>query len=180
MKKEVLIAIGVLLAGAFAAYRNFNGTPILFNNTRGLAKVDGGTVDAPAAVNEKDARAGRAYKAGLQKKPGPTLPQAATLEAPLPLRPVRGSECCPHVEAPFPTPEALRKGSSITEIRATFGPPALHVAGTREGLVEEKYFYLSPDQQRLTLINVENGHVASAERIDGPFIQPPFDKQSVQ
>jgi hypothetical protein len=97
------------------------------------------------------------------------VPQAGLVPPPKSIVPTPGAT----PDVPFPTPDALKKGSSSAEIRARFGAPSFDIVGSREGHVVEKFYYVSRDKSQLTVLNMDNGLLVSAESISSPYFQLP-------
>jgi hypothetical protein len=65
--------------------------------------------------------------------------------------------------AHYPKPEELKLGSTGTDIRSQFGEPSARVAGVRDGVLMERYYYLNGDRTLLTVATLQNGLLVSAQ-----------------
>ena len=167
---KLLIIVVIVLGGALAMYR-WPGAPLVFNSARGIARVE-----PPAETTEKSPD-----KASERKVPRPKVAAAqpgrtrseATPPAPLAAQAAPAPIVSSRPDLPFPTPEALKKGSTASELRSRFGTPTIDIAGTSEGRVLEKYYYLNRERDRLTVITLENGLLISSNSLSSPYFQLP-------
>jgi hypothetical protein len=106
-------------------------------------------------------------------KQAPEQQQSGPLLIPVKEETVPNKPCCAPPDLPFPTPEILKKGSSSAEVRASFGAPTFDIVGSREGHVVEKFYYVNREKSRLTVVNIDNGFLTSAESISSPYFQLP-------
>jgi hypothetical protein len=65
--------------------------------------------------------------------------------------------------AHYPTPEELKIGSTGSDIRSEFGEPSARIAGVRDGVLLERYYYLNSDRTRVTVATMKNGLLVSAQ-----------------
>ena len=172
MRKDLLVIVGFLVAGVFAAYYLFG------NNHVGFISARGTVADAaPAQPDNGSSHSDKMpHTANTGKKPlsASTGLKAVTPIAEIPVSRVPSPRvnpaCC---ELPFPTPETLAKGLTEAEIRARFGDPALNVARTDDGRVTERLYYVNGKRTQLTIANLENGRLKSAESQPGGVLPLP-------
>ena len=179
---KLLMIVVIVIGGAVVMYRWPGASPLTFNSTRGIAKVEPApeSTEKPAdkAAERKVSRP-KATASAVAAQQG-RAPNEATSPVPVPV-PVQATPA-PIVsskpELPFPTPETLRKGSTASEVRSRFGAPAIDIAGTSEGRVQERYYYLNRDKNRLTVVTLENGILISANSLSNPYFQLPSARES--
>jgi hypothetical protein len=78
------------------------------------------------------------------------------------------------VEVPgplFPTRENLRIGTSSSQMRAIYGPPAMSAATIRDGRVLERSYYVNADRTKITVATLENGFVTRAQSLSNPYFE---------
>jgi len=65
--------------------------------------------------------------------------------------------------AHYPKPEELTLGSTGTDIRSQFGEPSARIAGVRDGVLIERYYYMNGDRTLLTVATLKNGVLVGAQ-----------------
>ena len=78
------------------------------------------------------------------------------------------------VEAPgpaFPTRDNLRVGTTATQMRAMYGPPAMSAATIRDGRVLERSYYVNADRTKITVATLENGFVTGTQSLSNPYFE---------
>ena len=172
MRKEVVIILVLLVGGVLVAW-NWNGaSPLSFNSARGVASL--AATPEPAAPEPKPAARSTGQKGARSRAAddGPSARGGSSKEVPPVFPPTIMTVEIP-ADVPFPTPDTMKIGSTRKELRAAFGDPTMDIAGTRNGRVIERYYYLSRDRNRLTMATVENGIIISAESLSNPYFQLP-------
>jgi hypothetical protein len=179
MRKELVIILVLLFGGVIIAYNWGGASPLLsLRSARGTVSVE--TAPAPAAKligqaaersNARRKADGGGSKAATDRGPAQTTAQTAAV--PSPVETAAAKVCCARPDPPFPTPELMRTGATTAELRATFGVPSVDIAGTREGRVLERYYYVNRERSRLTIANIENGLLISAESLSSPYFHLP-------
>ncbi len=176
MRKELVIFIIVVVVGMLVAYNRFGSAPLIFQSIRGVA----GVPDAPAPELQPVHLQARQV---VDREPSLTRQRKQGNDEPLPVfsvlpsrRVIGATDCCRLTELPFPIPETMKTGSSAAEVRAVYGEPALEVTTTAHGRVVDKYYYFSAERDHLTLANIENGKLVSAESLPSPYFHGPVAK----
>jgi hypothetical protein len=177
MRKELLLILILVMAAALIAYNWPGGVPLLLRTPRGVVKTettaDGSPSDVPSGQTTYTVVVNPKKSAPARKAAIPATPSLVE-SAPTPVEPTpTGAACCRRPDTPFPTPEILTRGSTAAEIRGAYGAPTIDVAGSRDGRVLEKYYYMSPDRTHLTVANIENGLLISAESLSSPYFRIP-------
>ena len=174
---KLLIIVVLVLGVAIVLYRSPNIAPMMMSSTRGVVKVEAAPPDVPKAdkrpepgtPHRKSESIGGPKKIPEQVAANRVPSYAEVVPAPKSTAPAPGAA----PDLPFPTPEALKKGFTTSEIRAQFGAPAFDIVGSREGHVLEKFYYVNRDKSRLTVLNMDNGLLTSAEGVSSPYFQLP-------
>ena len=170
MRKDLLIIVVLLMGGAFIAYNNLGNSPLAFHSVRGVVNVE------PAPTDGKPADKSVRVKIPRHSSDGPgeskrTPDQAVSDAAVTP--PSTATALPARSDPPFPVASILKTGSTTTEIRATFGAPFINIAGTSDGHVLERFYYVNRDRTQLTVLTMKNGRLASSESLSGPYFQLP-------
>jgi hypothetical protein len=185
MRKELMLILLLLAGAAFLVYTWAGSSPLALFGARGLVNVGNNTRPLPVVdTTETSAQhakpvpgRGRGLASGTKPQPLAESPLPLTTTA-LPAKRTLAVNCCADTTRAFPTPESIGRGSTKTEIRATYGAPTMSIAGTREGRVLESYYYVSSDKTRLTIAHIENGVIVSAEALSSPYFSLPGPQES--
>ena len=170
MRKDLLIIVVVLMGGAFIAYNNLGNSPLAFHSVRGVVNVEPAPTDGKPADKAAKARVPRHSADGAAE----SKPIADQAVSPAAVPPSAAATALPtRPDLPFPVPSTLKTGSTTTEIRATFGAPFINIAGTSDGHVLERFYYVNRDRTQLTVLTMKNGKLASSESLSGPYFQLP-------
>jgi hypothetical protein len=170
MQKELLMIVAVVLGGALVVYK-WSGSPLKLHSTRGMVNVEATSEPAPKASDKAAERktSRRKMDRAIEPRTASDQPTSQPGAVPSPA----GTTPTPKPDRPFPTPETLTNGTSTAEIRATFGVPAIDIAGMRDGRVIERYYYVNRDRSRLTVVTMENGRLTSADSLSSPYFELP-------
>jgi hypothetical protein len=176
MQKELLLLLLVLGIGGLVSYKWLARGPVTVHAPQAAEVAVKKTSVAHGKSGSGSSGADRKEKAGDRKggdrKTTAGLPASGS-DIPV-FPPAIMTVTIP--DAPFPTPESLKIGSSRAELRAAFGEPAMDIAGIRDGRVLERYYYLNRERSLLTVATVENGKVTAAESLSNPYFQIPRTK----
>jgi hypothetical protein len=78
------------------------------------------------------------------------------------------------VEVPgpvFPTRDTLQVGTTSSQMRAMYGPPAMSAATIRDGHVLERSYYVNADRTKITVATLENGFVVATQSLSNPYFE---------
>jgi hypothetical protein len=169
MGKETILIVVILGIGALVAYKFMGLGPVQVRSIPSGSGVN--AVKAAPAPKPATSRAAGQKLAEHKAAVAGSSPAAA-----VPVFPPAVMMVTIPPDLPFPTPQALKVGSSRAEIRATYGDPAMNIAGIRNGHVLERYYYLNRERSLLTVATVENGTLTAAESLSSPYFQTPQTK----
>jgi len=175
MRKELVLIVSIVVGAALVAYNWSGRSPLTFHSARGVVSSEALPVPTPKPPSKDKASAARSHPSSRVQKTE-AAPQEATNQAVgEPARPpdARDPMCCSSTELPFPTPAAVRVGSTSRDIIGRYGDPAFQVTGSSGGGVIEKYFYLKRDRSRLTILIMKNGLLTSASELPGSYFELP-------
>jgi hypothetical protein len=67
------------------------------------------------------------------------------------------------VSAPFPEPKDLPPGMTSEQLRTSFGEPTARVTRPDNGELSERFYYVNKERRVVTVANLQDGVVVSAE-----------------
>ncbi|MFL6415434.1 MAG: hypothetical protein ACJ74Y_07170 [Bryobacteraceae bacterium] len=139
----VLAALGLWKIRVWLTERVASSVASLSSTPKPAARIVGSNTAKPPASGNKRAAKARPNEATLQVE-GLTIVDV------------------PYSDRPFPEPKDLSDGMTASEIRAAYGEPAAHVAGSYSGQLIEKYYYVDREHSRYTIANLQDGRLISA------------------
>jgi hypothetical protein len=63
----------------------------------------------------------------------------------------------------FPSPADLHAGTTRAQLVAKYGEPSARVSGVDDGILVERYYFVSHDRTRITVVTLRSGVITSAE-----------------
>ena len=165
--KETWLLALILGVGVFVAYQwlgnSRSSLPALLLNRSARSSAASTPTPANEAASNKAAAHNKARFGATARS---SAARDVTLDN-LPLTTIT-------VEVPgpvFPTHENLRVGTTATQMRAMYGPPAMSAATIRDGRVLERSYYVNADRTKITVATLENGFVTGTQSLSNPYFE---------
>jgi hypothetical protein len=157
--KELLMLLAILGVGLWAITRWVGGPGS--TASRLLAPITSRFGAAPAAKAPEKPAPKDESKTSHPKRRSPKAGAPSETDSAFPDEPSTITVLVP--SAHFPTPEELKAGTAGTDIRSQFGEPSARVAGVRDGVLLERYYYLNSERTKVTVATLQNGVLVSAQ-----------------